>query len=201
MFSVTTIFKRNAPHSELSFDTNHARTAIFSMGCFLSSEPVFISSNTNKKFPGILSIRVGYAGEKISNKKEGDHKGYREAVKIQYNPSIISYSQLLEIFWHNIDPFNKSGQFCNKGDAYTSAIFYTDDAQKEEALAYKRKIEFHFQKQVVTPILKSGDFQEAEAKYQHFFNKNPIRYTYYQWKCKRDKPLKEVWGDLSYLYQ
>lgn len=175
-------------------ETNHARTAIFSMGCFLSSEPAFVNLNTNEKFPGILSIRVGYV-------KDKNHEDYKKSVKIRFNPSIISYRQLLDIFWHNIDPFNKQGQFCNKESAYTAAIFYSDDVQKEEALDSKKRVEAFLQKKVVTPILKVEYFHEAEEKYQNFFNKNPIRYSYYQWKCKRDKPLKEIWGDISYMYQ
>jgi peptide-methionine (S)-S-oxide reductase len=196
VFGGSIVLTKNSLPKQKTIETNHAQTAIFSMGCFLSSEPVFINPNTNEKFPGILSIRVGHANGESEPKNI-----YRKSVKISFNPGIISYRQLLDIFWHNIDPFNEKGQFCNEGKEYTAAVLYSTDIQKEEALNSKKSAEALLNKKIITPILKIGDFHEAEEKYQNFFNKNPIRYAYYQWKCKREKPLKEIWGDISYMYQ
>ncbi len=193
--SVVVIKKNNLPKKKV-IDTNYAQTAVFSMGCFLSSAPIFVNPHTKEKLPGILSIRVGHA-----NGESEDKNIDRKSVKISFNPSIISYRQLLDIFWHNIDPFNEKGQFCHEAKEYTAAILYATDLQKKEALDSQKIVEAFLNKKTVTPILKIGNFHESEEKYQDFFTKNPIRHAYYQWKCNREKPLKEIWGDISYMYQ
>ena len=106
---------------------------------------------------------------------------------------------MLTIFWHNIDPFNPKGQFCDIGNEYTAAIFYTDHSQEMAAEHSKKRIEFQLSHKVVTPILKLETFYDAEERYQNFFTNNPLQHIYLKWRCNRDKPLNAIWGDVSYL--
>ena len=116
----------------------------------------------------------------------GNHRGHFEAVEITYDPSKVSYAELLEHYWVNIDPFDASGQFCDKGSSYLSAIFVANDTERQMAQQSKSKVEKQFPKsKVVTPILNASTF----------YKNNPIRYNAYRWNCGRDKRLNEIWGD------
>ncbi|MBY0293651.1 MAG: peptide-methionine (S)-S-oxide reductase, partial [Alphaproteobacteria bacterium] len=100
-----------------------------------------------------------------------------------------------EAYWHNIDPFNAMGQFCDQGDSYKAVIFYTNDSQKQKAEASKKKLESQFQKLVVTEIQPASLFYPAEDDHQNYAEKNPLRYKFYRYTCGRDKRLQEVWGE------
>jgi peptide-methionine (S)-S-oxide reductase len=168
--------------------------AIFAMGCFWCGAAAFTDHDTNEKFPGIISVRAGYTGGASTNPTYPAHEGHQEAVKVAFDPETISYEELLEIFWHNIDPFDDKGQFCDKGKTYTSTIYFKDDGQKKKALDSKKAVERRLGKPIVTEIKAASPFYDAEDYHQDYKSKNPIRYAGYRWSCGRDKRLKEIWG-------
>lgn len=173
--------------------TRKTQEAVFAMGCFWCGEAAFADHETNIKFPGIISVRSGYSGGTSTTPTYESHLGHLESVKVVFDPSIISYEKLLDIFWHNVDPFDARGQFCDKGEPYKSAIFYTE-SQRAQAEASKKALEVKLGKPVVTELRPASPFYDAEEYHQNYKIKNPIRYKVYRWNCGRDKRLKEVWG-------
>ena len=167
-------------------------TAIFSGGCFWCVEEAF------NHLPGVLSVTVGYTGghtphptyEQVSH----ENTGHKESVQITFDPTKITYNDLLNTYWHNIDPFDGTGQFCDKGDSYRAVIFYTNDIQRKKAEASKNEIEQDLKMPVTTEIQKSSTFYPAEDYHQHYAEKNPLRYKFYRYTCGRDQRLTEVWG-------
>jgi peptide-methionine (S)-S-oxide reductase len=166
--------------------------AVFAGGCFWCMETAFEGQ------PGVSAVISGYAG---GSKKNPTYEevgsggtGHAESVRVVYDPRKTSYGKLLEIFWHNIDPFSANGQFCDRGNQYRSAIFFLDDAQKKEALASKQVIEGKLKRSVVTEVSPASVFYPAEDYHQDFYKKNPGRYYSYRLGCGRDARLKEVWG-------
>jgi peptide-methionine (S)-S-oxide reductase len=120
-------------------------------------------------------------------------------VEIAYDPKRVSYQQLLDHYWVNIDPFDADGQFCDRGNSYLSAIFVANEAERKLAEESKRRVEAMFPgKKVVTPILDASTFYPIkgdESYHQDFYKKSPVRYKVYRWNCGRDQRLKEIWGD------
>lgn len=170
--------------------------AIFAMGCFWCGESEFRDHGTLKPLPGIISIRVGYAGGTKPNPTYESHEGYKEAVKIVFDPTKITYDQLLDIFWHNIDPFDDKGQFCDTGPQYASAVYVKDDHQKIKATEKKELTQHLLSKEnIVTEIRPYTSFYDAEEYHQNYKQKNPKRYAFYRWKCGRDQRLGELWGN------
>lgn len=170
-----------------------ADKTVLAGGCFWCMEKDFESLS------GVTDVVSGFTGGTAANPTyEGDHTGHYEAVEIAYDPAAVSYQEILDHFWVNIDPFDARGQFCDKGQSYLSAIFVAND--KERALAEKSKqqvIDRFPDQKVVTPILESSTFfpiRGAESGHQDFYKKSPIRYKTYRWRCGRDKRLKEIWG-------
>ena len=178
-------FSRAAPISK----------ATFAGGCFWCMEPPFKTLN------GVISVTSGYTGGHKANPtyEEVSAGGTRhaEAVQIIFNPSLISYQQLLDIYWHNIDPTAVDRQFCDSGDQYRSAIFYHNEEQARLAKASRSRLEKikTFREPVVTEITAATTFYPAEEYHQEYYKKNPLRYKYYRNGCGRDKRLKELWGD------
>ena len=168
-----------------------AETAIFSGGCFWCEEEVF------NHLPGVISVVVGYTGgytpDPTYKEVSSERTGHKESVQVTFDPTQISYDQLLESYWHNIDPFNAFGQFCDQGDSYKAVIFYTNENQKQKVQASKKKLENHLQKAVVTEIQPASLFYPAEDYHQNYADKNPLRYKFYRFTCGRDKRLQEVW--------
>jgi len=166
--------------------------ATFAGGCFWCEESAF------QDVKGVISATSGYTGGNEQNptyEQVSEHAtGHRESLEVVYDPRVISYQQLLDIFWHNVDPFDASGQFCDKGPQYRGAIFYHDAAQKQLADASKAAVEKRFGKKVVTDILPASKFWPAEDYHQDYYKKNPVRYHFYRFNCGRDARLKEVWG-------
>jgi peptide-methionine (S)-S-oxide reductase len=170
-------------------------TATFAGGCFWCMVPPF------EALPGVVSVTSGYAGgfkknptyEEVSAGKTG----HAESIQIRYNPATITYSRLLEVFWHNIDPLTPNRQFCDWGSQYRSAIFYHDETQKRLAEESKRKLEQMpaFKGKIVTEIVPLKEFYRAEEYHQDFYKKNPTRYHEYRTGCGRDRRLKELWGE------
>lgn len=187
-----------AEDEAMTQDPEIQQEAIFAMGCFWCGAAAFTDPDTKEKFPGIIDgiidVRVGYTGGVSTNPTYPAHEGHQEAVKVVFNPEAISYERLLEIFWHNVDPFDDKGQFCDKGKTYTSTLYFKDDDQKKKALDSKRAVERKLGKRVVTEIKPASPFYDAEEYHQDYKSKNPMRYTGYRWSCGRDKRLKEIWG-------
>ncbi len=119
------------------------------------------------------------------------------SMKVEYDPSKVSYKKLLEVFWHNIDPFDPKGQFCDKGPQYRAVIFYGNEEEKKLAEASKKEVAEKLGKEVVTQILPATEFYPAEDYHQNYYKNNPIRYTLYRYGCGRDARLEEVWGKTS----
>ena len=162
-------------------------------GCFWCVESDF------EKLDGVLEAVSGYTGGVSENPtyKEVTYSntGHYEAAKITFDPSIISYEDLLDYYWTTVDPTDASGQFCDKGDSYRTAIFARPD-QIEQARASLAKIKETkpFTDPIVTPVLEAMPFYKAETYHQDYYKKNPLRYRYYRTGCGRDAKLKKLWG-------
>ncbi|WP_075881526.1 peptide-methionine (S)-S-oxide reductase MsrA [Vreelandella massiliensis] len=179
----------------LAADTRADATAhaIFAGGCFWCMEPPY------DRQPGVSATTSGYIGGELENPSyeaitAGD-TGHAEAVKVEYDPDVISYAQLLEIFWRNIDPFAEGRQFCDVGSQYRSAIFYRNEQQRELAEESKAELEARFERDIATEIVPADTFWEAETYHQNYYEKNPVRYKFYRFSCGRDDRLEEVWGE------
>lgn len=169
--------------------------AIFAGGCFWCMQHPFDET------PGVISSTVGYTGGRTVNPTYGSVSnggtGHAEAIRIVYDPKQVKYEQLLQIFWHNVDPVQSDGQFCDIGDQYRSEIFYRDDEQKRLAELSKAEVEKtkRFNGKVVTKIVPAGVFYPAEEYHQRYYEKNPIRYKFYRNGCGRDARLRVLWGE------
>ena len=169
--------------------------AIFAGGCFWCMEPPF------DKLDGVLSTTSGYTGGAEANptyrQVASGRTGHREAVRIEYDPKRVDYARLLEVFWRNIDPLDRRGQFCDKGPHYRSAIYALDAEQLAAAEASKAALASgdKLKGEIQTEILPAGAFYPAEEYHQDYYTKNPIRYKYYRGGCGRDARLKKLWGD------
>jgi len=168
-----------------------AEKAVFAGGCFWCVESAY------QDLEGVSAAVSGFTGGTLQNPTyKGNHSGHYEAVEVTYDPTAISYQELLDLFWVNIDPFDDRGQFCDKGPSYLSAIFVADASQRKLAAASKEVVEARFPTQgVVTPILPAGRFWPVEEYHQDYYKKTPIRYRYYRFGCGRDARLQEIWGD------
>ncbi|MGR8933607.1 MAG: peptide-methionine (S)-S-oxide reductase MsrA [Gammaproteobacteria bacterium] len=176
-------------------DGNRFAKATFAGGCFWCMEPPFDA------LPGVVSTTSGYTGGWKPNpgyeEVSAGATGHAEAVQVVYDPEKIGYPELLQVFWHNIDPTVKDRQFCDVGNQYRSAIFYHTETQKIQAEASKAALQQDkpFSEPIVTEIVAAGDFYPAEAYHQDYYRKNPIRYKFYRYHCGRDQRLKQLWGD------
>jgi peptide-methionine (S)-S-oxide reductase len=168
--------------------------ATFAGGCFWCMEGPFAN------LPGVVSVTSGYMGGQKKNptyeEVSSGSTGHAESVQIVYDPKKISYSDLLKVFWHNIDPTTPNRQFCDAGSQYRSAIFFHDETQKRLAEESKRAIETSrkLPGPIVTQIVPASEWTPAEEYHQHFYKKNPVRYHEYRSGCGRDARLKELWG-------
>jgi peptide-methionine (S)-S-oxide reductase len=168
--------------------------ATFAGGCFWCMEEAF------EKVPGVVSVVSGYTGglapHPTYQQVSAGGTGHAESVEISYDPARVTYDQLLQAFWHNIDPVAMDHQFCDYGRQYRSAIFYRDDAQRRAAEASKRalKASKRFDQPIATEIVPAGPFYPAEEYHQDYYRKNPFRYHFYKWSCGRARRLKQIWG-------
>lgn len=176
---------------------NNTATAVFAGGCFWCMEPPF------DKLEGVFATTSGYTGghtDKPTYKQvSSDTTGHYEAIEISYDPSKIDYATLLNVFWHNVDPLDAKGQFCDKGESYRTAIFYNSDEQKKLAQASKKELveSGYFNEDVVTVIEAVKTFYPAEEYHQDYYQKSPVRYKYYRFACGRDNRLEELWGEVA----
>ncbi|PLX78613.1 MAG: peptide-methionine (S)-S-oxide reductase [Desulfuromonas sp.] len=171
-----------------------AAKAVLAGGCFWCMESDF------EKLDGVTDVVSGFTGGELQNPTyNGNHAGHYEAVEITYDPDKLSYRQLLDHYWVNIDPFDNRGQFCDKGHSYLAAIFVTNEAERTIAEETKREVVEMFPDQtVVTPILDASTFwpiKGDESYHQDFASNNPLRYQLYRWNCGRDQRLEEIWGE------
>ncbi len=172
-------------------------TAVFAAGCFWCIEKDL------EHVEGVGEVISGYIGGHVD---EPSYKqvsrggtGHYEAVQVIYDPSVVSYQELLKAFWVNVDPHDAKGQFCDKGDQYRAAIFYQDDEEQKQAIESKKELEEsdRLSQPIVTEILPVATFWKAEFYHQNYYKKNPVRYNFYRSRCGRDKRLKAVWGDID----
>jgi len=169
-------------------------TAIFAGGCFWCVEEAF------EKVPGVTTAVSGYIGGTVANptyqQVSGGATGHAEAVQVTYDPGKVTYKQLVDWFWRNIDPLDAAGQFCDKGSEYRSAIFYSGDAQKKIAEDSKQALQAsgRFKQPIATEITAAGPFYPAEDYHQDYYKKNESRYSFYRWNCGRDQRLEQLWG-------
>jgi len=165
-------------------------TAIFAGGCFWCMEADY------EKQAGVTGVVSGFTGGTLPNPTySGNHQGHFEAVEVTYDPAIVDYAELLDVFWKNVDPFDNQGQFCDKGPSYRSAIFPGSESEKVLAEQSKAKVAARFSGQTVyTEIRDRGQFWPVEEYHQDYYLKNPVRYKYYRWNCGRDQRLEQLWG-------
>ncbi len=169
--------------------------ATFASGCFWCTEADF------EKVDGVIDAVSGYTGGRVANptyeQVSTGNTGHIEGVQVFYDPTRVTYGQLLNVFWRNVDPVDATGQFCDKGEQYTSAIFYATPAEQAQAEASKRAIQQsdRITETVATRIVPAGVFYNAEEYHQSYYKKNPIRYRFYRNGCGRDQRLKELWGN------
>lgn len=174
--------------------STQADTAVLAGGCFWCMEKDFES------LEGVSEAVSGFTGGTAENPTyRGDHTGHYEAVEITYDPDIVSYQDILDHFWVNIDPFDAQGQFCDKGPSYLSAVFVANEEEKALAEQTRQAVVDRFPDQtVVTPILPLTTFYPIkgdEIGHQDFYKKSPIRYKAYRYGCGRDRRLQAIWGD------
>lgn len=164
-------------------------------GCFWCIEHAFAHEK------GILSVTSGYSGgqkEKPSYEEVSSGKtGHYEAVQVVFDPNLINYTKLLDIFWHQIDPTDAGGQFADRGTQYQTAIFYHDDKQKNEAEASKKKLEASgkFARPIATKILPAAAFYPAEDYHQQYYKKCPLHYNTYSTFSGRSQYIEDTWKD------
>ncbi len=168
--------------------------ATFAGGCFWCMQPPY------DKLDGVISTTVGYTGGDVANptyeQVSAGGTGHAESIRVIYNPQKITYQQLLDVFWHNVDPLTKDRQFCDAGHQYRTAIFYHTDEQRRLAEESKQSLgaSGRFDRPIVTEIAAAGPFYPAEEYHQKYYLKNPVRYKFYRWNCGRDQRLEDLWG-------
>ena len=166
--------------------------ATFAGGCFWCMEEAF------DEVHGVVSTTSGYTGGRLENptyeQVSAGGTGHFEAVLVVFDPKVVGYADLLRTFWHNVDPTDDGGQFCDRGSQYRSAIFVRNERQQELAEASRREIESGRPLGVVTEIVGATTFWPAEDYHQDFYRKNPVRYRFYKFNCGRKARLEEVWG-------
>jgi len=166
--------------------------ATFAGGCFWCMEPPF------DKLDGVISTTSGYIGGVTANptyeQVSSGGTGHAEAVEVLFDPAKVTYQQLLDTFWPNIDPFSATRQFCDVGEQYRPAIFVHDLQQRRLAEESRQAVRRRFSAPIVVEIVDAGPFYIAEAYHQDYYRKNPARYRYYRWACGRDRRLAEIWS-------
>ena len=171
--------------------SNHKK-AYFAGGCFWCMEEAF------DQFDGIIKSISGYSGGDLKNPTYEDviykDTGHVETIQITYDPKKITYKKILDIYWKNIDPFDKYGQFCDKGKSYRSVIFYRNNRQKKVIQKSIAEIEQRFNSEVVTLLWKFDRFYQAEDYHQDYYQKNFLRYLAYKKACQREEVLNKIWN-------
>jgi len=171
--------------------------ATFAGGCFWCMQPPF------DKLEGVISTTVGYTGgpEKSPTYKEVSYgkTGHAESIEVIYDPTQVSYDELLDVFWMNINPTDPDGQFVDRGKQYRTGIFYHDEEQKKLAESSKETLEKsgRYDKPIVTEIIPASEFYKAEEYHQKYYKKNSIGYKTYRNGSGRDQYIERIWGEDS----
>ncbi|MEO1039894.1 MAG: peptide-methionine (S)-S-oxide reductase MsrA [Pseudomonadota bacterium] len=170
-----------------------AEVAILASGCFWCTEADF------EKLDGVLDAVSGFTGGDVEapsyRQVVRGGTGHVEAVRIEYDPGVISYGDLLYHYWRTVDPLDGTGQFCDRGEAYMPRIFATTDEQAALARSSSETVAARFDEPIAVRIEAAGAFWPAEDYHQDYAVKNPIRYQRYRFGCRRDQRLRELWGD------
>ncbi len=168
-------------------------TLIVAGGCFWCVESDF------EKLPGVIEVVSGYTGGRTENptykQVSYNDTGHYEAAKVTFDASVVSYEELLEFYWTSVDPTDATGQFCDKGESYRTAIFARPDQMDaaQQSLSEIKETK-PFSDLIVTPVLSVSTFYNAEDYHQDYYKKNPVRYKLYRTGCGRDARLKKLWG-------
>ena len=177
--------------------SENTRTAVFAGGCFWCTESDF------EKVNGVIEVLSGYTGghddHPVYKEVSAGRTGHVESVQVIYDPTRITYEELLDVFWHHVDPTDPGGQFVDRGSQYRSVIFYANEKERQLAEASKKRLADSgpFTKPIVTDILPLGPFYKAEDYHQDYHKRNPIRYKWYRSGSGRDKFLKKTWADIK----
>ncbi|MEH6404482.1 MAG: peptide-methionine (S)-S-oxide reductase MsrA [Sneathiella sp.] len=168
--------------------------ATFAGGCFWCVEKDF------EHVTGVESAVSGYTGGTLENPTYRNHGKHLEAVRIMYDPKIVSYDQLLNVFWRSVDPTDGGGQFCDRGNAYKTAIYANSEEQRKIATLSKSALQNSktLKAPIVTPVLNASFWTDSEDYHQDYYKKNPLRYKFYRFNCGRDAKVKELWGDQAH---
>jgi peptide-methionine (S)-S-oxide reductase len=171
--------------------TEGSKTAIFAGGCFWCMESEY------EDLKGVSDVVSGYAGPKRDTPPTYEEvgtgqSGYVEAVSVTYDPAVVTYAQLLDIFWSNVDPFDDKGQFCDKGSQYVAAIFAGSPEEEKLAQDSLKKVEEKFGQTVATQIHPAEAFYPAEDYHQDYYKTNSLRYKLYRNGCGRDGRLEDI---------
>ena len=166
--------------------------AYFAGGCFWCMEESF------EKKKGVIQVISGYSGGNTKNPTYKEvtygNTGHFEVIEIIYDKNKITFAELLDHFWKNIDPFDKYGQFCDKGKSYRSVIFFQDNNQKKIIDKSKLNVKKKFGAEVVTLIWKFKKFYPAENYHQDYYQNNFLRYLAYKKACQREEILEKIWN-------
>ena len=178
-----------------AIDPARADTAVFAGGCFWCMEKPF------EEIEGVASVVSGFSGGTVANptydqvaSKQTDHA---EAVEVVYDPAVVPYDTLLQVFWHNVDPLDDGGQFCDRGSPYRPVIWVRTPAERAAAEATKAQLAERFGEPIKVPIQDAAPFYAAEDYHQDFYRTNPRRYNSYRAGCRRDARLEQLWGDAA----
>lgn len=176
-------------------EEENLEAATFAGGCFWCMEPPF------EKLDGVQEVVSGYTGGTEENPSYNDvssgKTGHVESVQVVYDPAVVSYEELLDVYWKQVDPTDSDGQFVDRGKQYSTAIFFHNEDQKLAAQSSKEKLDHsgRFGQKIVTPIMPASTFYMAEDYHQDYYKKNPVRYEYYRNNSGRDQFLEKTWGD------
>jgi peptide-methionine (S)-S-oxide reductase len=167
--------------------------ATFAGGCFWCMEPPY------DEVEGVVETISGFSGGHVPNpgyeQVVAGGTGHLEVVQVVYDPDKVSYGELLDIYWPNVDPFDGGGQFCDRGESYRPAIFVHDSRQERLARASLQTVQERFEQPIAVTIEPFEAFYAAEDYHQNYYQENPVRYKYYRWRCGRDERLEAVWGE------
>lgn len=171
--------------------------ATFAGGCFWCMEHPF------DELPGVIETTSGYTGGSVENPSynqvSSGTTGHLESVQVEYDPGQISYEDLLNVYWRNVDPVDGGGQFCDRGSQYRPAIFYHDISQQQQAEASVQALDSSgiLDLPIAAELIAASEFYPAEDYHQNYYQTHPVRYKVYRYACGRDQRLEEVWGDES----
>ena len=190
------VLAQNNPTTETDPAANpELAVATFAGGCFWCMEPPY------DKLDGVVSTISGYIGGDTQNPSyqevSAGTTGHTEAVQIRYNPDRVSYQELLEVFWPNIDPLVDDRQFCDVGSQYRPGIFVHDEEQRQLAEASRERVASRFEQPIKVEITEADTFYPAEDYHQDYYQKNPVRYKFYRYNCGRDQRLEQLWGETA----